>query len=246
MNTNKPAMTSQQATFTGEKQSPLELYRDLVVGSASLPFFVWYELSLLVGSNLPGICGFGFRSLIYPSLFKASGSRQAIGKGVTIRNPKQITLGKKVLIDDYATLDVRGDDASIEIGSHVCIGRFTTIAAKRGRITLADGVNIGSYCRIATQSSISIGESALVAAYAYVGPGNHQRGDDDSPLISQEMEIKGGVTIGAHCWIGARATILDGVKIGAHSIVGAHSLVREDVPDGAVVAGTPAKIISKE
>ncbi|MCB0322363.1 MAG: acyltransferase [Bdellovibrionales bacterium] len=57
------------------------------------------------------------------------------------------------------------------------------------------------------------------------------------------MELKGGVRIGKHCWIGTRATILDGVTIGDHAVVGAHSLVREDVPPGAVVAGVPAKIV---
>ena len=52
------------------------------------------------------------------------------------------------------------------------------------------------------------------------------------------------VRIGSNSWIGTRATILDGVTIGQNAIVGAHSLVKDDVPDGAVVAGTPAKILS--
>jgi acetyltransferase-like isoleucine patch superfamily enzyme len=36
---------------------------------------------------------------------------------------------------------------------------------------------------------------------------------------------------------------MDGVKIGAHAVVGAHSFVKEDVPDYAVVVGTPAKVV---
>jgi acetyltransferase-like isoleucine patch superfamily enzyme len=91
---------------------------------------------------------------------------------------------------------------------------------------------------------VEIGESTLVAAFSYIGPGNHKRGDGTKALIEEEMEIKGGVKIGARCWIGAHTTILDGVTIGDDAIVGAHSMVREDVPAGATVVGVPAKKIA--
>ena len=173
----------------------------------------------------------------------ACGKRPAIGKGVVLRNPAAIEIGDKLLLDDYATLDARGDDVSICLESYVSIGRFSTVAAKGGKISLAEGVNVGTHCRLATQTSIEIGASVLIAAYCYIGPGNHQNSDDGTSLIESKMELKGGVRIGAHAWIGARCTILDGVTIGERAIVGAHSLVREDVPAGAIVAGTPARVI---
>ena len=101
-------------------------------------------------------------------------------------------------------------------------------------------MNIGSYCRIATQSVVEIGESTLIAAYCYIGPGNHQK-EGEGPLISQKMEIRGGVRIGKNCWIGSGALIMDGVTIGDGAIIGAQSLVREDVAPGQVVVGTPAR-----
>ena len=121
---------------------------------------------------------------------------------------------------------------------------YRTIAAKGGHITLGDGCSVGSYCRIAAQSRVDIGERVLIGAYCYVGPGNHTGGGEDTPLISQPMEIKGGVSIGAHAWLGARVTIMDGAKIGEHAVVGAHFLVKDDVPDYEVVVGTPAKIVA--
>ncbi len=45
--------------------------------------------------------------------------------------------------------------------------------------------------------------------------------------------------------IGTSATILCGVTIGANAIVGAGSVVTHDVPDNAVVAGNPARIMRK-
>ena len=43
--------------------------------------------------------------------------------------------------------------------------------------------------------------------------------------------------------IGANATILPGVTIGENAVVGAGSVVTKDVPDNAVVAGNPARLI---
>ena len=43
--------------------------------------------------------------------------------------------------------------------------------------------------------------------------------------------------------IGANSVILEGVKIGSGSVVAAGSVVTKDVPEGVVVAGSPAKII---
>jgi acetyltransferase-like isoleucine patch superfamily enzyme len=238
-----PAMTPQQKELTDVKGSGLSAYRRLAVGSASTLHFIAYEVAQVFCSNLPGLLGFATRSVVYPFLFKSCGRRPALGRGVLVRIPRQISLGSGVLIDDGASLDVRGDDASITIKDRVSIGRLSTIAAKHGHVTLGNGCNIGSYCRIATQSRVSIGESVLIGAYCYVGPGNHTGGGEDTPLIEQPMDIKGGVSIGDHAWLGARVTIMDGVTIGAHAVVGAHSFVKDDVPDYAVVVGTPARIV---
>ncbi len=239
----KPAMTPQQAALSDSRESAFSLYRKLNVGNASLPYFISFELSQIFLSNLAGLPGFALRSIFFPHLFGGCGKRPVIGRGVILRNPKAISIGNKFLIDDYAAIDAKGDGSSVSIGNHVVVGRHTSLVAKSATISLGDGVNIGSYCRIATQSSLEIGESTLIAAYAYIGPGNHQKGSDDQPLISAEMEVKGGVKIGRNVWIGAGALIMDGVTIGDGAIVGAQSLVKDDVPAGAVVVGTPAKVI---
>ena len=240
---NTPAMTPQQQRFSDPKASGLNLYRELAVGNGSWLSLCAYEVSQLLISGIPGILGLGLRATIYPCLFKSCGRRPAIGRSVVLRIPASISLGDGVVIDDFAVLDVRGIASRIVLEDRVSIGRFTTIAAKGGELMLEKGVNVGSYCRIATQSRVVIGASTLIAAYCYIGPGNHQNADHSTPLIEREMENRGGVTIGEHCWIGAHTTIMDGVKIGAGAIVGAHSLVREDVPAGATVAGAPARML---
>ena len=52
-----------------------------------------------------------------------------------------------------------------------------------------------------------------------------------------------GIFIGNDVWIGRRVMIKRGVKIGNGAVVGAGAIVTKDVPDYAVVAGNPAKII---
>ncbi|MNI93758.1 dTDP-3-amino-3,6-dideoxy-alpha-D-galactopyranose 3-N-acetyltransferase [compost metagenome] len=51
------------------------------------------------------------------------------------------------------------------------------------------------------------------------------------------MRIKSGASLGAN------ATLLPGITIGKYAMVGAGAVVTKDVPDYAVVAGSPAKII---
>lgn len=236
------AITPQQAKLTS--LSAFGTYREMAVGNQSNWALLRYELFTLMLSNLAGIVGFGARSLIYPYMFSDCGKRPAFGKGLIIKGPGSIVLGNRVLIDDYAALDAKGEGASIELGDCVSIGRYSIVSAKSAHIKLHKGVNISSQCRIASQSKVEIGESTLIAAYVYIGPGNHQKGNGDKPLIEREMEIKGGVKIGAHCWIGAHSTIMDGVKIGDGAIVGAHSFVKDDVPAGATAIGCPARIVT--
>lgn len=51
------------------------------------------------------------------------------------------------------------------------------------------------------------------------------------------------VTIGDNVWFGGNCVVLPGVHIGNNVVVGAGSVVTKDIPDNAVVAGNPARII---
>jgi maltose O-acetyltransferase len=54
----------------------------------------------------------------------------------------------------------------------------------------------------------------------------------------------GRVKIGDNVFIGVNSIILPSVTIGSNSIIGSGSVVTKDVPNNAVVAGNPAKIIN--
>ena len=60
-----------------------------------------------------------------------------------------------------------------------------------------------------------------------------------------DLDITKRINIGNNVFIGLGALILPGVTVGDNCIIGAYSVVSQDVPDGVVVAGNPAKIIKK-
>lgn len=57
------------------------------------------------------------------------------------------------------------------------------------------------------------------------------------------LSSRGDVVIGSDVWIGAGATIMSGVTIGNGAVIGTAAVVTKSVPDYAVVAGNPAKVI---
>jgi acetyltransferase-like isoleucine patch superfamily enzyme len=51
------------------------------------------------------------------------------------------------------------------------------------------------------------------------------------------------ITIGSNVWIGANVTVLPGVTIGDNAVVAAASVLTKDVPDNAIVVGSPARVV---
>ena len=69
--------------------------------------------------------------------------------------------------------------------------------------------------------------------------------DDPHPPCPRYEECVGGALVKSVARIGSNSTILPGVVIGRGALVGAGSVVVHDVPDGVVVAGSPARIIKR-
>lgn len=120
-------------------------------------------------------------------------------------------------------------------GCQVSFGTtFSRAGAELGR-----DVYIGGYCTI---GDVTLGDDVLIASHVSIINGGTQHGADrlDVP-IREQVGAWTRVTIGRDSWVGERAVVM--ADVGDHCIVGAGSVVTRALPDLAVAAGCPAKVI---
>ncbi|MCI0561193.1 MAG: acyltransferase [Nitrososphaera sp.] len=226
------------------KTSALRKYQDLVIGDQSFLHLLRYEVLILLLANVPGALGLFLRQKFYRPLFAHLGKRVVMGAGISLRQPRKITVSKACVIEDLATLAVRGDEtSSIILGDGVFVGRATIIKTRKGKVFIDKDTTISSSCRIGTAGGgVRIGRYVQVGAFCYIGGGDHRTAQLDTPMALQGSESRGGVTIEDDVWIGAHSFIKDGVTIGRGSIIGACSFVNKDIPAYSVAFGCPAKV----
>ncbi|MDO6759420.1 CatB-related O-acetyltransferase [Tamlana sp. 2_MG-2023] len=109
---------------------------------------------------------------------------------------------------------------------------------------------IGNYCSIANNVRFIIDEGYHTASTITNFPlinnlFKNELLDKKNKLHSvlQDVKQKKGIYVGNDVWIGMGSYIMPGVKIGNGVTIGANSVVTKNVPDYAVVAGSPAKLI---
>ncbi len=143
-------------------------------------------------------------------------------------------------------------DENVEIGNGTKIWHFSHIQSGviigqncsfGQNVNIGNNVKIGNNCKI--QNNVSIYEGVELEDYVFCGPSmvftNVINPRCKYPQRGTDFYSKTLVREGAS--IGANATIVCGVTIGKSAFIGAGSVVTKDIPDYALVAGIPAKII---
>lgn len=163
-----------------------------------------------------------FSCLLQLMYFKKMRNSIVLSTFVRIERPKCVQLGNGVYINSSVWLNTMTENGILEISDGVYIGRFVQINCMR---------------------SIYIGKDVMLADRVYIADNTHCFDKRDIPISKQGFKFGGEVILRDGCWIGCGAVIMPGVKIGKNAVVGANAVVTKDVPDFAIVAGVPAKII---
>ncbi len=230
-------------TLSQRAASPLQKYQDIYVGGNSLLDLLRYELLTSLLAPLPGALGFFLRKVFYKKLFAQVGFGTTIGPDLTLRCPGRISLGNDVFIDSDVVLDAKGVGSHIQLGNSVLVGKNTIFSCASAVIIVGNDVSIGPNCYIrASKGPVTLGSYVTIGGHTVIISGNPDYRRIDIPMMKQVGSAQ-GITIGDDVWIGVGVRIIDGVKVGQGSVVGAGAVVIKDVPDYAIVAGVPAKII---
>jgi maltose O-acetyltransferase len=130
----------------------------------------------------------------------------------------------------------------IECGKRVNLEHGATVAFGGG-IRIGDCSGLGIDCVI--EAPVIIGSHVNMAAEVLILRANgHGYARSDVPMQAQEDTSPQLLTICDDVWIGRRVIILPRCgHIGRGAIIGAGSVVTKDVPDYAIVAGNPARIV---
>lgn len=119
---------------------------------------------------------------------------------------------------------------------------FSLAIATHPSAVVASGVVIGAGSVVKANAVIEpgavIGDNVIVGAQAYIG---HECIIEDGAHISAGAKIGGKSQVGRASWVGIGATVKNDVRVGERVQIGAGAVVLEDVADGVVAFGVPAR-----
>lgn len=153
-------------------------------------------------------------------------------------------MGTHVFIGDRVVIFQSSQGGPIKIGDRVhLVGDTYLFTGQSGSVKIGSDTYIQPGCQFSAYlAPIEIGCGVQIAPQCAFYPYNH--GLDPGKLIrEQPLTTKGGIVIDDDALLGYGVIVLSGVRIGKGAVIGAGSVVTKSIPDGAVAAGVPARVI---
>jgi maltose O-acetyltransferase len=143
-------------------------------------------------------------------------------------------------IDDLGKRTLLLQDLLGKIGANPCIMPIF-MCDYGSNIRAGRNLFVNFSCVFLDCNVIEIGDDVQIGPAVQIYTATHPL---DPALRLKGVESALPVRIGSNVWIGGAAVILPGITIGDNAVVGAGSVVTHNVPDGAIVAGNPARPIA--
>lgn len=105
-------------------------------------------------------------------------------------------------------------------------------------LDMGDDTSVAPFVHIWCGGRVIIGARCMIGSHVAITSLTH---DYDSPEMWKTIVAK-PVIIGDDVWVGSHAVIMPGVNVGNGAVIGAGSLVSKDVPENAIVYGSPAGV----
>lgn len=148
---------------------------------------------------------------------------------------RDVELGDGVVIHHPELVNLYG----CRLGEGTRIGTFVEIQRD---------VVVGAHCKISSHSFLCSG--VTIEDGVFVGHGAMFTNDMYPSSVNADGSMQDAedwtclpTLVRRNASIGSNATLLCGIVVGEHALIGAGAVVTRDVPDYAVVAGVPAKVI---
>jgi acetyltransferase-like isoleucine patch superfamily enzyme len=134
---------------------------------------------------------------------------------------------------------------TIEIGDHVYVGHQTILDGYHsGRLTIGDGTWIGPQCFFHAAGGVTIGSDVGIGPAVRILTSTHRLDRTDVPILHAAIDCA-PVAIADGSDIGVGAILLPGARVGRGAQVGAGAVVTGAIPDYAVAAGVPARVLRR-
>lgn len=156
---------------------------------------------------------------------------------------RSLRIGSGVRLDAHCEF---GEGVRLGVGvwaGHSSVGDYSYLA--RGASLFY--AHLGKYCSIGDEAMVGLARHpscGYISTYPAFFSGSNEAVTVRYCDVSQFDETPLTV-VGSDVWIGARATIRGGICVGHGAIVGAGAVVTRNVPDYAVVAGVPARLLRR-
>jgi acetyltransferase-like isoleucine patch superfamily enzyme len=131
----------------------------------------------------------------------------------------------------------------VHLGAGVYVGHTAILKAyPDGELVIGDGTWIGEQCYLNSAGGLRIGRNVGIGIGVRMITSAHGEEGRDVAILHSALDYA-AIEIGDDSDIGVSATILPGVRIGRGVQVGAGAVVTTDLPDYAVAAGVPARVV---